>query len=302
MTVPKTMNANFPMDEQGHVHHVGVRAGQVSNLILTVGDPARLNRIASLLDAEPKPFENTSSRGFTVVTGRYQGVEVSLVAIGMGIAMVDFFVREIRAVVSGDITIIRFGSCGSLDPTLRVGSIGVPERAVQISTNYAHWHAKKGEEVPGYLVSPPITADAELQAHLFSTLSTSVSSPTCEVRSLPLHASADTFYSSQGRLDPNFQDDNTNLLDSLLARYPDCASLEMETAHLFHLSSISHPPPTSSTPTAPRIKSAACHMVFADRTGGEFIEREVVEGLEGVVGRGCLEALVRWGRGERGRG
>ncbi|BGP72215.1 hypothetical protein NBRC10513v2_005611 [Rhodotorula toruloides] len=149
------------MDEQGHVHHVGVRAGQVSNLILTVGDPSRLHRIASLLDADPKPFENTSSRGFTVVTGRFRGVEVSLVAIGMGVAMVDFFVREIRAVVSGDITIIRFGSCGSLDPTLRVGSIGVPERAVQISTNYAHWHAKKGEEVPGYLVSPPTPPKAD---------------------------------------------------------------------------------------------------------------------------------------------
>ncbi|BGP34000.1 hypothetical protein JCM10296v2_005815 [Rhodotorula toruloides] len=160
MTVPKTTNANFPMDEQGHVHHVGVRAGQVSNLILTVGDSSRLHRVASLLDADPKPFENTSNRGFTVVTGRYRGVEVSLVAIGMGVAMVDFFVREIRAVVTGDIAIIRFGSCGSLDPTFRVGSIGVPERALQVSTNYAHWHGKKGkkgEEVPGYLVSPPQT-------------------------------------------------------------------------------------------------------------------------------------------------
>ncbi|PRQ74168.1 Nucleoside phosphorylase domain-containing protein, partial [Rhodotorula toruloides] len=289
--------SNRPPAEQGHVHHVGVRAGQVSNLILTVGDPSRLHRIASLLDADPKPFENTSSRGFTVVTGRFRGVEVSLVAIGMGVAMVDFFVREIRAVVSGDITIIRFGSCGSLDPTLRVGSIGVPERAVQISTNYAHWHAKKGEEVPGYLVSPPVrllSLPSSIEV-LFSTLSTTVSSPTCKVRSLPLHASADTFYSSQGRLDPNFQDDNADLLDSLLARYPACASLEMETAHLLHLSQISHPPSPSSTA---RIRSAACHMVFADRTGGEFISREVVEGLERVVGGACLEALVGWGRGE----
>ncbi|BGP26376.1 uridine phosphorylase [Rhodotorula toruloides] len=159
MTVSKTINANFPMDDQGHVHHVGVRAGQVANRILTVGDPSRLRRIASFLDPEPKPFENTSSRGYTVVTGRYKGVEVSLIAIGMGVAMVDFFVREVRVIVSGDITIIRFGSCGSLDPSLRVGSIGVPERAVQISTSYAHWHAKKGEEVPGYVISPPQMQD-----------------------------------------------------------------------------------------------------------------------------------------------
>lgn len=39
--------------------------------------------------------------------------------------MVDFLVREVRAVVSGDLAIIRFGSCGSLSADLPVGSIGV---------------------------------------------------------------------------------------------------------------------------------------------------------------------------------
>lgn len=51
----------------------------------------------------------------------------------------------------------RFGSCGSLDPSLPVGSIGVPKHALQISTNYAHWHGDgdKQAEQP-YLFSPPV--------------------------------------------------------------------------------------------------------------------------------------------------
>lgn len=121
--------------DQGHVHHVGVRAGQVANRIITVGDPARLRRFARFLDPDPKPFENVSARGYTVITGRYKGVPVSLIAIGMGasvvsyrpgkkrelngfgshagVAMVDFFVREVRAIVEGDIAIIR-----SVSPSL----------------------------------------------------------------------------------------------------------------------------------------------------------------------------------------
>lgn len=48
---------------------------------------------------------------------------MSLIAIGMGVAMVDFLVREVRAIVEGDLAFIRFGSCGSLSKDLPVGSI-----------------------------------------------------------------------------------------------------------------------------------------------------------------------------------
>lgn len=99
---------------------------------MTVGDPARLRRFAPLLDAEPKPFEHASARGYLTLTGRYKGVPITLIAIGMGVAMVDFMVREVRAVVDGDLAIVRFGSCGSLDPSLEVGAIGV----IQVGKSY----------------------------------------------------------------------------------------------------------------------------------------------------------------------
>lgn len=58
---------------------------------------------------------------------------------------------------------------------------------------------------------------------------------------------------------------------------------QMESAHLLHLSHLS-----------PKIRAAACHMVFADRTGGAFIDPAVVEELEPKVGRACLDALIGW--------
>lgn len=93
------------MDADKRTYHLSTAAGQVANRILTVGDPARLRRLTSFLD--PPLFEKVSHRGFTTVTGRYKGVPVSLVAIGMGAPMIDFLVRESRAVIEGDMVIIR---------------------------------------------------------------------------------------------------------------------------------------------------------------------------------------------------
>jgi uridine phosphorylase len=44
----------------------------------------------------PGIFFHESGRGFTVYTGKMNGVPVSVVAIGMGMAMMDFLVRELR--------------------------------------------------------------------------------------------------------------------------------------------------------------------------------------------------------------
>lgn len=95
------------MDAQGRTYHLSAHAGSLANRILTVGDPTRLHRLTPFLDASPPLFELTSHRGFTIVTGRYKGTPVSIVAIGMGVAMVDFLVREARSVVQGDMVFVR---------------------------------------------------------------------------------------------------------------------------------------------------------------------------------------------------
>lgn len=72
-----------------------------------MGSPSRAHTVASHFDAAPKPFELASERGFLTITGRYKGVPVSVVSIGMGHPNVDFFVREVRECLSGDMLIVR---------------------------------------------------------------------------------------------------------------------------------------------------------------------------------------------------
>ncbi|KAM0751293.1 purine and uridine phosphorylase [Meredithblackwellia eburnea MCA 4105] len=296
----RMVDPNFPTDEQGRVYHISVKRGQVANRIVTAGDSVRVRRFAQFLDKDPTPFENLSARGFLTITGRYKGVPVTLVAIGMGYPMMDFLVRECRAVVEGDLAIIRFGSCGSLDPTLAVGSIGVPANVMNISTNYDHWHAAEADRPPPFLFSKPISSDPILHDHLLAALKENVASETCEIRDIKLHASADTFYSSQGRIDESFVDDNQQLITGLTTHFPELSSMEMETGHLYHLASI-------ASPSKGHIAAVSCHMIFASRVPphghghGEdvvqqleqsFITPQQVEQLEPVAGRACLEAVV----------
>jgi uridine phosphorylase len=94
-----------------------------ANRILTVGAAARARLVAQFLDATPAPVTSVSSRGFETITGHFKGVHVSIVSIGMGAAMMDFFVREVRAVVDGPMAIIRYGTCGGLGPDALPGKV-----------------------------------------------------------------------------------------------------------------------------------------------------------------------------------
>lgn len=74
---------------------------------MTVGSVSRAQSIASFLDATPKLFTLSSERGFITITGRYKAVPISIISIGMGSPNVDFFIREVRESLSGDMVVIR---------------------------------------------------------------------------------------------------------------------------------------------------------------------------------------------------
>ena len=74
---------------------------------VTVGSTTRAERIASYLDESQNLFRLTTERGFTTITGRYKGVPISVISIGMGNSMVDFFIREVRECLSGDMFVVR---------------------------------------------------------------------------------------------------------------------------------------------------------------------------------------------------
>src|SRR6266542_2025170 len=54
-----------------------------------------------------------------------------------------------------------------------------------------------------------------------------------------LNACTDSFYSSQGRIDENFLDENHEVFTSIFEKYPNVQTMDMETFMLYHLSDVS---------------------------------------------------------------
>ncbi|EJD48995.1 purine and uridine phosphorylase [Auricularia subglabra TFB-10046 SS5] len=235
------LDANFPRTADKRVYHLGTRAGEVANRILTVGHHSRALKAAELFDGGlDAVFKVESDRGFLLLTGTYEGVPISIISIGMGFPMVDFMVREIRECVDGEMAIVRLGSCGSL-LDIPVGSLVVPRASVAVTRNY-DFDFTVPEEVKQngapYRISKPAYPDPGLHDAIFDALqSAKPADYKGRILGDTINASADSFYSSQGRITA-FPDHNTQLIEHLVGSVEGAATLEMETFHLFHLASI----------------------------------------------------------------
>ena len=80
---PVYENTNGMPLANGKNLHMDVGPGDIANRIITVGSESRAIKISHHLDSDPAPKRISSSRGFTTITGKYKGCEVSIVSIGM---------------------------------------------------------------------------------------------------------------------------------------------------------------------------------------------------------------------------
>ncbi|KAF9792409.1 purine and uridine phosphorylase [Thelephora terrestris] len=313
-------DANFPRTADGRVYHLGLKAGEIANRIVAVGHPSRALVIEEHLDKSPVPFKLTSERGFVTITGRYKGVPVSIVSTGMGFPNTDFFVREVRECLRGDMLVVRLGSCGALID-IPPGSLVVPKACVAINRNWDYDFINGDTTQQPYFITKQVEADQEIYEEVMIHLSRTGEAVK------PWRASISyllaSFYSSQGR-QTSFPDRNEYLIPHLLETVPDIGSFEMETFHLYHLAknyapvrpqplSVAEPPvsaepasltvesatgstqsnvPGKTTASPSRIRAAAAQMIFAARLSKAFITPEEVVELERWSGRGILEALI----------
>ncbi len=280
--------------------HLAVKEGEVAPRIVTVGCPGRAARIAQSLDPARPVFLKVSPRGFETYTGTFEGTPVSIVSIGMGLAMMDFFVREIRQVVAGEaLLVVRFGTCGVLKADVPVGGVVVASPgSVLVMRNPDAFLLAPGENgngdkdrhggggggggaaPPPYLVFQPQLADPGLSHALVQALGAELG-PTAVAKGM--NASACSFYSSQGRQDPLFEDRNAGVLDQLRAQHPSVVSMEMETFQLFALANASRG----------AIRAAAASIGVANRPTGDVCTEEVLTHLESAGGKAVLQSLVR---------
>lgn len=106
--------------------HIRLSENHGAASALLPGDPARLDRIRPFLsDTEELAY----NREYRSLVGTYQGVRVLAVSTGIGGASAGIAVEELSRL--GVTNMIRIGSCGALQPEVKIGDLILVSGAVR---------------------------------------------------------------------------------------------------------------------------------------------------------------------------
>lgn len=90
------------------------------------GDPARVDRVASYLEQVETLAYN---REYKSVCGFYKGIRILVTSTGLGGPSTAIAVEELSQI--GVKAAIRIGSCGALDPSIKIGDLILAQAAVR---------------------------------------------------------------------------------------------------------------------------------------------------------------------------
>ena len=126
-------------NKDGSIFHLNLLPGDISNKIIIVGDPGRVDMLASLMQDIRVKKEN---REFHTVTGSFDNSEITVISSGIGTDNIDILVNELDALVNIDLntgiskedpvslTFVRLGTSGGLRTDVPAGSCVLTETAI----------------------------------------------------------------------------------------------------------------------------------------------------------------------------
>ncbi|OLS40599.1 nucleoside phosphorylase [Bacillus sp. MRMR6] len=105
-----------------------IRIGRMEDVhyALLPGDPGRVDEVAKFLE---NAEQLSTNREFKTVIGTYKGIRVLVTSTGIGGVSAGIAVEELRNI--GIKTMIRIGSCGALQPQLKIGDLVIASGAVR---------------------------------------------------------------------------------------------------------------------------------------------------------------------------
>lgn len=135
----KISETDLVLNRDGSVYHLALLPKHISETVLTVGDPSRVNAISQHFDSIE--FE-MNRREFITQVGTYKGKKITVISTGIGTDNIEIFFTEIDALVNVDLRtrepkarrkklkIIRIGTSGALQEDIPVGGHLVSDYAV----------------------------------------------------------------------------------------------------------------------------------------------------------------------------
>ena len=114
----------------GSVFHIHLRPDQLRDNIILVGDPGRVDMVASYFD---EIDYDITSREFHAIAGKYKGKEILCISHGIGPDNIEIVVTELDALANVDfetrkvrpehrtLNMVRIGTSGSLQEDIHIG-------------------------------------------------------------------------------------------------------------------------------------------------------------------------------------
>ncbi len=259
------------LNPDGSVYHLNLKPANISNDIIFVGDPDRVDNITQHFD---RIDFTTHKREFKTTSGTYKGKRLTVMSTGIGPDNIDIVLNELDALVNIDLetrtikknhtalNIIRIGTSGSLQKDIPVDSFLMSTYGLDINgmlrsyvvdsishptlenafVAHTHWSDKK--------CFPLIVANSKALEQKLSS----------DIIYKGMTATAGGFYGPQGRvLRLQIQDPAlNNKIDSFNHDGVRVTNLEMETSAIYGLSKL--------------LGHQACSMnaIIANRPLGEF--------------------------------
>ena len=128
-TIP---SSELIINDDGSIFHLHLRPEQLADTVILVGDPGRVELVASHFDEREC---SVSNREFNTVTGTYKGKRMTVLSTGIGIGNIDISVTELDALANIDfetrqektkkrrLTLVRLGTSGAIQPDIKVGEV-----------------------------------------------------------------------------------------------------------------------------------------------------------------------------------
>lgn len=127
------------LTEDKRVYHINLKAEDVADTVIVVGDQGRVSQISSFFS---KIDFKTEHREFVTHTGWFNGKRITVLSTGIGTDNVDIVMNELDAAVNINpetrelnsqlkkLNIIRFGTSGALQQEITVNGIVVSSHGI----------------------------------------------------------------------------------------------------------------------------------------------------------------------------
>jgi len=135
----KISETDLMLNPDGSVYHLSLLPKNISDTIITVGDPSRVYTVSQYFDEIE--FE-MNKREFITHVGKYKGKRITVISTGIGTDNIEIFFTELDALVNIDLKtrepksrkkklkIIRIGTSGALQEDIPLGTHLVSDYAI----------------------------------------------------------------------------------------------------------------------------------------------------------------------------